>query len=34
MSLVARKAPEESVARTQGAAARWSPGDMSMEASD
>jgi hypothetical protein len=32
MSLVARNAPEGSVARTHEAAARWSPGDTSMEA--
>ena len=33
ISLVALKAPEASVACVQGAAARWSPGDVSMEAS-
>jgi hypothetical protein len=32
MSLVARNAPEGSVVRTHEAAARWSPGDTSMEA--
>ena len=33
MSLVDRKAPDASVACVQAAAARWSPGDVSMEAS-
>ncbi len=33
ISLVALKAPQASVACVQGAAARWSPGDVSMEAS-